>query len=170
LHARPYPVQRPVHDLVVVLPPVAGFLTNGATRSPIESAFAVTELSDGHATTVGAVRLTSREVEHGMPAYAVRVEADGRSLVYSGDSAPCDNLTGLATDCDVLLCEADTSTEDPAHHTPEQSGDTATAAHARRLILTHVGRSLTPAEAAARAADRFSGPIEYASPSTTYAV
>ncbi|MEV0795933.1 MBL fold metallo-hydrolase [Kribbella sp. NPDC050459] len=149
---------------------LAGFLTNGPARSPIESAFEVIELYDGQVAAVGSVRLTSRAVEHGMPAYAVRVETDGRSLVYSGDSAPCDSLTALATDCDVLLCEADTSTEEPAHHTPEQAGDTAAAARAKRLILTHIGRSLTPSVAVARAAERFSGTIESASPGTTYTV
>jgi ribonuclease BN (tRNA processing enzyme) len=149
---------------------LAAFLTNGPTRSPIESAFEVTELYDGHVATVGAIRLTSRTVEHGMPAYAVRAEAARRSLVYSGDTAPCENLTALATDCDALLCEADTPTPDPAHHTPEQAGTTATAAHAARLILTHIGRSLTPSSAAARAANSFPGPIEHASPGTSYLV
>src|SRR5689334_21437435 len=62
---------------------LAGFLTNGPTRSPIESAFAITELYDGHEATIGAVQLTTRAVEHGMPAFAVRMESAGRSLVYS---------------------------------------------------------------------------------------
>ncbi|MBV6698464.1 MBL fold metallo-hydrolase [Kitasatospora aureofaciens] len=149
---------------------LAGFLTNSAVRSPIESAFAVTELSDGHRSTVGALSLTSRAVEHGMPAFALRVETAGRSLVYSGDTAPCRALTELAEDCDALLCEADTPDPDPAHHTPEDAADTATAAHARRLILTHVGRALTPAQAVARASARFAGPVVHADPGATFAI
>jgi ribonuclease BN (tRNA processing enzyme) len=145
---------------------LAGFLTNGPSRSPIESAFAVTELYDGHQTTVGSLRLTSRAVDHGMPAYAVRMEGAGRSLVYSGDTAPCRSLTELAERCDVLLCEADSARAevDAVHHTPEQAGETAAAARAGRLILTHIGRSLTPDEATARAATRFDGPVEFAFP------
>jgi ribonuclease BN (tRNA processing enzyme) len=149
---------------------LAAFLTNGPVRSPIESAFEVTELYDGQVAAVGAARLTSRAVEHGMPAYGVRIEAAGRSLAYSGDSAPCESLTSLAGDCDVLLCEADSAVDDPAHHTPEQAGETATAARAARLIVTHVGRSLTPSEAAARAAGTFAGPVDHAAPGTTYVV
>lgn len=145
---------------------LAGFLTNGPARSPIESAFAITELYDGQDATVGAIHLTSRAVEHGMPAFAVRMEGAGRSLVYSGDSAPCTALSELADGCDVLLCEAD-GTED-GHHTPEQAGETA--AGAGRLIVTHVGRSIAPAEAAARAATRFEGPVEYAVPGATYVI
>lgn len=41
----------------------------------MESAFAVHELSDGHRVRVGALTLTSRAVAHGVPAFAVRVEA-----------------------------------------------------------------------------------------------
>jgi len=145
---------------------LAGFLTNGPTRSPIESAFAITELYDGLEATAGSVHLTSRAVEHGMPAFAVRMESAGRSLVYSGDSAPCTALSELADGCDVLLCEAD-GTED-GHHTPEQAGETA--AGAGRLIVTHVGRSIAPAEAAARAATRFEGPVEHAVPGATYVI
>src|SRR5690242_13592046 len=88
---------------------LAGFLTNTSVRSPIESAFAVTELHDGHQVTAGPLKLTSRVVAHGVPAFALRVEAAGRSLVYSGDTAPCANLTNLADGCDVLLCEAESA-------------------------------------------------------------
>lgn len=145
---------------------LAGFLTNGARRSPIESAFEITELYDGQTATVGDVALTSRTVEHGLPAFGVRMEAAGRSLVYSGDTAPCPALTELADGCDVLLCEAEGP--DPAHHTPEQAG--VSAAGAGRLIVTHVGRAIAPAEAAARAATRYDGPVEYAAPGETYRI
>ena len=153
---------------------LAHFLTNSSTRSPVESAFAVDELHDGHQVRVGALTLTSRAVAHGMPAFALRVEAAGRSLVYSGDTAPCSGLTSLAEDCDVLLCEAESAQAPGAgeqvHHTPEDTGDTARAARAGRLIVTHVGRFLTPEQAVARASTRFDGPIDYAAPGATFPV
>ncbi|MEU3189610.1 MBL fold metallo-hydrolase [Streptomyces sp. NPDC006992] len=153
---------------------LAHFLTNGANRSPVESAFAVHELEDGHRARVGALTMTSRTVEHGIPAFAVRIEAEGRTLAYSGDTAPCANLAELAAGCDVLLCEADSAqapTEGPqVHHTPEDAGDAATAARAARLIVTHVGRSLTPQEAVTRASDRFAGPVDHAAPGATFPV
>jgi len=153
---------------------LAGFLTNTPDRSPIESAFAVTELYDGHQAAIGALRLTSRAVSHDIPAFAVRIEAAGRSLVYSGDTAPCPNLTELAAGCDVLLCEAE-SAQAPAegeqvHHTPENTGDTASAAGVSRLIVTHVGRFLTPQQAVARASARFDGPVDYAAPDATFSI
>ncbi|MFJ6615589.1 MBL fold metallo-hydrolase [Streptomyces sp. NPDC091289] len=154
---------------------LAHFLTNTGSRSPVESAFAVEELHDGHHVRVGALTLTSRAVEHGIPAFALRVDDPaGRSLVYSGDTAPCPALTGLADGCDVLLCEAESdrapATEDQVHHTPEDTGDTARSAGVGRLIVTHVGRALTPQQAVSRAATRYAGPVEYATPGASFAV
>ncbi|MFE9249833.1 MBL fold metallo-hydrolase [Streptomyces sp. NPDC007088] len=167
---------------------LAHFLTNGASRSPVESAFAVEELYDGHRVRAGGLTLTSAAVAHGMPAFALRVEtgtpaglpadtrtAGGRSLVYSGDSAPCPGLSGLAEGCDALLCEAE-SAEAPAggeervHHTPEDTGDTARTAGAGRLIVTHVGRFLSPERAVARASSRFGGPVDYAAPGASFTI
>ncbi|MFA1550887.1 MBL fold metallo-hydrolase [Actinomadura chokoriensis] len=153
---------------------LANFLTNTSTRSPVESAFAIEELHDGHRARVGALTLTSRAVSHGMPAFGLRVEAEDRSLVYSGDTAPCPALTSLADGCDVLLCEAESAqvpdSGEQVHHTPEDTGDTARAAQAGKLIVTHVGRFLTPQQAVARASARFDGPIDYAAPGATFPV
>lgn len=154
---------------------LAHFLTNTAVRSPIESAFAIEELQDGSVARVGPLVLSSRLVAHGMPAYALRVDAPaGQSLVYSGDTAPCTSLTELAQGCDVLLCEAGSEQhsgdEEQVHHTPEDAGATAAAAGARRLIVTHVSPLLTPQQAVSRARTRFDGPIDVAAPATTFRI
>lgn len=153
---------------------LAGFLTNTAIRSPVESAFTITELHDGQQATVGSLRLTSRAVAHGIPAFAVRIEAAAGSLVYSGDTAPCASLTELAAGCDVLLCEAESDRvpvdEEPVHHTPEEAGETARAASAGRLVVTHVGRFLTPEQAVTRAATRFGGAVDYAAPGASFSI
>ncbi|MEV5568390.1 MBL fold metallo-hydrolase [Streptomyces sp. NPDC052196] len=153
---------------------LAHFLTNTSTRSPVESAFAIQELTDGHQARVGALTMTSRAVAHGIPAFGVRIETEGRSLVYSGDTAPCANLGRLAAGCDVLLCEAESAEapveDEQVHHTPEDTGETAREAQAGRLIVTHVGRFLTPEQAVARASARYDGPIDYATPGATFSI
>jgi ribonuclease BN (tRNA processing enzyme) len=151
---------------------LAGFLTNGPERAPIEEVFAVAELYDGHSVTIGGLTLTSRAVEHGVPAFALRAEAAGASIVYSGDCAPCAALTELAAGSDLLLCEVgnDAADAELPHHTPEQAGETAGAAGARELLLTHIARSIDPSDAVTRAATRFEGPIGHARPDTEYAV
>lgn len=149
---------------------LAGFLTNGPRRSPVEDAFAVTELHDGHQVGIGRLNLTTRAVWHGIPAFGVRIDADGRSLTYSGDTAPCPSLIELARDTDVLLCESESTEPNEAHHAPEDTGATAAAANAGRLIVTHVGRFLTPQEAVTRASTRYTGPVEYAVPGTMFRI
>ncbi|GHF15127.1 MBL fold metallo-hydrolase [Amycolatopsis deserti] len=147
---------------------LAGFLTNGPSRSPVERAFAVHELSDGHRAELGPMTFTAAAVEHGMPAFGVRIEAGAASLAYSGDTAPCPAVAALAKNCDALLCEADGPVPSEVHHTPEDAGAAATAAGTRKLILTHVGPFLTPGEAVTRAAARFDGPVAYAAPGAVF--
>ncbi|MFJ9579269.1 MBL fold metallo-hydrolase [Streptomyces sp. NPDC101191] len=70
---------------------LAGFLTNGPTRSPIESAFDVVELFDGHRVRVGGLTLLSRRVEHGgLDAFGLRIDgseaADARDARVASDA------------------------------------------------------------------------------------
>jgi ribonuclease BN (tRNA processing enzyme) len=158
---------------------LAHFLTNGPTRSPIESAFRVEELSDGHRATLGSLELSARAVAHGIPAFGLRIDAGAATLAYSGDCGPCPSLVELAAGCDALLCEAGAGEDteggpaegEPAvHHTPEQAGATGRAAGAGRLIVTHVGPPVTPEQAVTRAGSRYPGPVEYAVPGQTFTV
>lgn len=80
-------------------------------------------------------------MRHSIPSYAIAVEADGRRLVYSGDTVPHDGLTAFARGADMFLCEATTAAEGPVpvpHMTAGQTGRAARDAEARRLLLTHL--------------------------------
>jgi ribonuclease Z len=101
---------------------------------------------------------------HGrMPNLAVRVEARGRSLVYSSDTRPCREVEALARDASALVHEATFSRPQPAqwHSTAREAGQVGRAAGARRLYLAHVGytvhRALSAHVAAARRS--FGGPV-----------
>jgi ribonuclease BN (tRNA processing enzyme) len=117
-------------------------------------------LEDGLELTVKGLSLTCRTVEHGIEAYGLRATADGRSLAYSGDCTPCAALDELAAGVDLLLCEADVDTpgNPHVHHTPEEAGALARRSGVGRLVVTHVGPTLTPEAATARAAGVFGGP------------
>ncbi|MEU8898845.1 MBL fold metallo-hydrolase [Nocardia sp. NPDC048505] len=172
-----YADQRPRAPLPLYGPPgiadrLAGFLTNGPRRSPIESAFAVHELSDGHRARIGELSVLAAAVRHDVPAFAARIETSAATLTYSGDTAPCAALTTLAAGSDLLLCEADGAPAEgpPVHCTPEDAGTTAAEAGVRRLVLTHVSRFVTPEDAVARARTRFAGPVGYAAPGRRFAL
>jgi ribonuclease BN (tRNA processing enzyme) len=108
--------------------------------------------------------LSSLPVDHPCEAYAVRLEHGGRSLVYSGDTGPCDTLVELATDADVLLCEA-TWTDEPdrppgVHLSGRQAGEVARKAGAKRLLITHVPAWYRGEDLLAEAREVFDGPAE----------
>ncbi|SEL56425.1 Ribonuclease BN, tRNA processing enzyme [Blastococcus sp. DSM 46786] len=96
----------------------------------------------------GALRIGPFDVElartaHPVETYAVRLTAGGRSLVYTGDTGPCDRVVELARGADVLLAEAahpDNAPEQPPglHLTGRQAAQHAAAAGVGRLLLTHI--------------------------------
>jgi len=67
----------------------------------------------------------------------------GRTVVYTGDTRPCDSTVEVAAGCDVLIHEATFSEEEleraqrTGHSTAAQAGEIARRAGARHLVLTH---------------------------------
>ncbi|MEU2021454.1 MBL fold metallo-hydrolase [Streptomyces sp. NPDC016469] len=129
----------------------------------------------------GPFRLRLVLVRHSVETYAVRVEAGGGSLTYTGDSGPCRALLDLARGGGLLLAEAalgpgdapgaapgdwdgDATGPPPHHLTARQTGELAAAAGTGVLAVTHLrpwedaGRSL------AAAAAWFGGPVLLARP------
>lgn len=78
-------------------------------------------------------------VQHIKHSLAYRVEAEGRSLVFSGDTAYCEGIIELAKGADLLVLECSFPDEraNPHHLTPSQAGEIAALAGCRRLVLTH---------------------------------
>jgi ribonuclease BN (tRNA processing enzyme) len=136
---------KPTRPLPLIGPPglvdrLVGFLGH-RSAAVIPEVLAVTEMRGWGEATVGALTLGWGPVNHGMPAFGLRVEGGGRTLAYSGDSAYCQGLVELATDVDLFLCEAGASrhpTDGAVHCTPEDAARIATEAGARRLVLTHL--------------------------------
>jgi ribonuclease BN (tRNA processing enzyme) len=123
---------------------------------------------------VGPFTLEVTPVDHPPPAVALRVTDGERTLVYSGDTAPCAALVELAADCDVLLAEA-AFLERPGnpehlHMTGKQAAEAADAAHARRLILTHIPPWYAAPKVLSEAAPHFGGETLLAKPGAVFAV
>lgn len=86
--------------------------------------------------------VTASPNAHGrMPNLAVRVDAAGRSLVYSSDTRPCAEVETLARNATALVHEATFARPDPSqwHSTAREAGRVARAAGVGRLYLAHVG-------------------------------
>lgn len=90
---------------------------------------------------IGPFVITTTPVVHPVEAYAIRIDAAGHALVYSGDTAPTPALTDLARGADVALFEAsylDGMGNDGVHLTARQAGEHAAAAGVDHLVLTHL--------------------------------
>jgi ribonuclease BN (tRNA processing enzyme) len=128
--------------------------------------YQVGTLVEGVPVTVGPFSITPRRVEHPIEAYALRVEAGGAVLAYSGDSDACPGLTESARDADLLLAEASfvegRDLTRGIHLTGRRAGETAAEAGASRLMLTHLPVWTDPAVVAAEARAVYAGPVEVA--------
>lgn len=93
-------------------------------------------------TQIGPFTVTTTRVAHPVEAYALRVEADGSSLVFSGDTGPTDALVDLAFGSDLALFEASymQRPDNPAglHMTGAEAAEHAKRAGVPRLMLTHL--------------------------------
>jgi ribonuclease BN (tRNA processing enzyme) len=122
---------------------------------------------------IGPFMVTAAPMNHIVEAYGFRVEHDGASLAYSGDTGECDALVDLAGGVDLLLAEASfverPGLPDDLHLTARQAGEHAARAGAKRLVLTHLvpwnddDNSLAEAKASG-----YRGPIELAFQGAVY--
>ena len=125
-------------------------------------------------TTIGPFTITSALTNHPIECHALRIEAGGRSLTYSGDTGVSDDVVALARDTDVFLCEA--SWEDAPHNPPDihlsgvQAGEHATRAGAKRLLLTHVIAWADADTILAEARQTYDGKLDLVTCGTTYDV
>jgi ribonuclease BN (tRNA processing enzyme) len=83
--------------------------------------------------------ITARPAFHSKNSNGYRIESDDSSLMYSGDSGPCDSLIKLAADVDLALIECAFPDDEPLekHMTPKQAAEIAAKAGAKKLLLTH---------------------------------
>lgn len=123
---------------------------------------------------IGPFRLRTARMAHPVETHAVRLDAGGRALVYSGDTGPNLALPALAEGADLLLAEAsfvdgeDNPTE--LHLTGRQAGEAAQQAGVGTLVVTHVPPWNDPAVAAAEAAAAFDGTVLAAAPGLAVAI
>ena len=109
--------------------------------------------------------VTAAEAQHAQPyinSLAYRIDYNGKSVVYSGDTAPCDRVTRLAEGADLLFHEGAGSEERRMkgvaaniHSSSTTVGKTAADAGVKKLVIVHHGfgaRSSAPLTVAEMAA------------------
>lgn len=136
--------------------------------------------SEGATFEIGCLSIEVFEVEHPVPAYAMRITGSSRDgsgakiLTYSGDTDLCEGLIRAAEGADLFLCEAafeeGRETVRGIHLTGKRAGEAAAQAGARRLVLTHVPPWSSKATIRAEASTEFDGPIDVAAPEASWSL
>lgn len=107
----------------------------------LEISINTSEFMDGVVFSNDDLTVTALPVQHGIETLAFKFVADGKTLVFSGDTAPCDNIVEIAKDADVLVIECsfpESSGIKKGHCIPSQVGEIAATARAKKIILTHL--------------------------------
>lgn len=114
----------------------------------------VHEFGPGLVFDDGVVKVHAEYVEHIQPellhCFGFRIEAAGKVIAFSGDTAPCEAMVRLSQDADLLIHEC-TFPEEAlefrrkveigtyAHTSPTELGKLATRAGVKSLVATHFG-------------------------------
>jgi ribonuclease BN (tRNA processing enzyme) len=141
-------------------------VAGGATHDHLDGPFSLEEYEAGRELAIGAARLTFAALRHPGVSHAIRVEAAGQALCFSGDTGLTPALAAHASGAASLLCEstrADLEESDAEHLSAVGAGSAAAEAGVGHLVLVHLDAALR-ARAVAAARTVFSGPVTAAVP------
>jgi ribonuclease BN (tRNA processing enzyme) len=145
-------------DLTIVGPPGIVKRVEAATNLAFANVFrkrdrgyhlTFTEAKDRRDGDAGGYRYTPFKVQHvpDLEAFGYRVEIDGKTIAYTGDSAMCEPLLPLAEGADVLVAECSCWTETcgAIHLTPSNILTLREQIDAKtKFVLTHIGAGEAP--------------------------
>jgi ribonuclease BN (tRNA processing enzyme) len=192
-----------VDGAIVYLTPNSEIRWAEGKRTPMTSVFHGHDVAPGVIYQDDKVRVIAIENTHfhfppgsrpdgRFRSYSYRFETAARVVVFTGDTGPCDPLTALAKDADVLVTEVtmasdvidlykrsgiwQTKTEgeqegfvrmmEGEHITPRGVGELATKAGVKRIVMTHLGPTIDPQDNYQRyidgAREFYAGPITIA--------
>lgn len=91
--------------------------------------------------SIGTIDIDTQRVSHPVPCYAIRLSADDKSIVYTGDTNRWEPMVDFCQGVDALICDAtfhsDERHDKLPHLTAAQAAELGRQAQAGRLILTH---------------------------------
>lgn len=126
---------------------------------------------------IGPFTVRTVLVDHPVEAYALRIEENvegGGTLVYSGDTGPCEALVGLARGVDLLLVESAfmilASNPQHLHLTGRDAAEAGQAAGVGAVVLTHIPPWHEPDRVLAEARPHFDGPVGLATSGATWEI
>ena len=102
----------------------------------------VTAVAASDRLQIGPFSCTFHKTLHPVDCLAIRVEAGGKSLVYTADTGYCEELAAFAENADLLISEcslyAPAGGEKSGHLNAEQAGLLGARASCQTLLLSHL--------------------------------
>ncbi len=144
------------------------------SESFFSDVFEVSEYDPNSVLRLGQLSIHFFDVVHYIPTYAAVIHGD-RTIAYSADTGPCPNLTEVARDADLFLCNIGRTLEPDneslwGHLTPADAGIAAREGGAKRLLLTHFWPATDRRLCLEQASRTFQGSVELAEACHTYDV
>ena len=110
--------------------------------------FHLTDVAPGNTVAVGSCTVHVGEARHPVPAVGYRVESEGRTFGFTGDTNTLPSLSGFYRGSSLLLADALFPSENWAENKPHLSAalaaELAVSAGADHLVLTHLNPVFQP--------------------------
>ena len=110
--------------------------------------FRLTDIAPGDTVTIGSCEIRIGEARHPVPAVSFRVEENGKTFGYTGDTNTLPSLAGFFRNVDLLLADglfpAADWAEGKPHLSAELAASLAAEAEAGALVLTHLNPVYSP--------------------------
>ncbi len=107
------------------------------------------DVAPGDVLVLGGLTVTAWAARHPVPALMYRIQADGRTLCYTGDTNTVDGLTDFAKNANLFLADGAFTNaawaEGKPHLSAIHAAFTAVQAGAKRCIVTHLPPTADPA-------------------------
>lgn len=98
-------------------------------------------VADGGSVDIGGIRVDFTRTAHPVECNAMRIECEGKTLFFTGDTNWFDGLVSAAQGADMLLCDTAFLDEqwnmEKPHLSAGKAGELADRAGVGRLLLTH---------------------------------
>lgn len=115
---------------------------------------------------VGPFAIQFLQTDHPVPCFAMRIEAGGKSLVYTADTSYKEEFVPFSSGADLLVCECNfykhQNGKGAGHMTSYDAGTLAQKANVKKLLLTHLPHYGNIEDLKEEAAEMYSGPITLA--------
>lgn len=116
--------------------------------------------------SIGPFQVSFLKTNHPVPCYAMRIEANGKSIVYTADSSYKEEFIEFSKQADILLCECNfyghQNGKSAGHMNSIEAGRLAREAGVKQLILTHLPHYGDLNELIEQASKEFTGIINLA--------